>query len=59
MNGLDLIVVSLWFLPVVLFIIIPLSITCLWGVVSFLRLLRPVAGQQRSTAIKMRAVSPA
>jgi len=58
MNGLDLIVVSLWFLPVVLFVIVPLSVTCLWFVVSFLDRLRPVAGQQHP-AIKMRVASAA
>ncbi len=35
MYGLDLIVVSLWFLPVTLFIIIPLTFACLWGALSF------------------------
>ena len=34
MFGIDLIVVSLWFLPVTLFIILPLTVSCLWGVVS-------------------------
>ena len=56
MNGLDFFVVSLWFLPVVLFVIIPLFITCLGVVVSFVGFLKPVAGQRRSS-IKMRAVS--
>jgi len=36
MYGLDLIIVSLWFLPVTLFIIIPLALTCLWGAVSLI-----------------------
>ena len=31
MYGLDLIIVSLWFLPLMLFIIIPLALACLWG----------------------------
>ena len=35
MYGLDLIIVSLWFLPVTLFIILPLTVTCLWGARSF------------------------
>jgi len=34
MYGIDLIIVSLWLLPVTLFIIIPLALTCLWSVVS-------------------------
>ena len=35
MYGLDLIVVGLWFLPVTLFVILPLTVTCLWGALSF------------------------
>lgn len=34
MYGIDLIIVGLWFLPVTLFILIPLALTCLWGIVS-------------------------
>jgi len=34
MNGLDQIVIALWFLPVVLFIIVPLSIGALWLPIS-------------------------
>ena len=37
MNGLDQVVVALWFLPVVLFILVPLCLTVLWGIVSLLR----------------------
>lgn len=53
MNGLDQIIVALWFLPVVLFIVIPLAVTCLWLVISPVRaLVTPIAGQsrQRETA---------
>jgi hypothetical protein len=51
MNGLDQVVVVLWFLPVILFIIIPLCLTCLWGVISFFGvLLRPATGQQEFSA---------
>lgn len=53
MNGMDQIIVALWFFPVVLFLIIPLAITCLWVVIYPIRaLLTPVAGQarQRETA---------
>lgn len=49
MNGLDLIVVLLWFLPVVLFIVIPLSISCLWAAVSFFGFLKPAARRDRNT----------
>lgn len=56
MNGLDLIVVSLWFLPVVFFVIIPLSVACLGLVVSFVGSLKPVAGKRRSS-INIKAVS--
>lgn len=30
-------IVYLWFVPVVLFIVIPLSVMCLWGVCQFFR----------------------
>lgn len=36
MNGLDQIIVALWLLPVVLFIIIPLSIACLNPLYAYL-----------------------
>ncbi len=46
MLGFDEIIVALWFLPVVLFIIIPLTMTCIWVVISpIIALFRPVAGQ--------------
>lgn len=49
MSGLDQIIVALWFLPVVLFVVIPLSVTCLWLLVSpIIALLRPIAGQTYS-----------
>ena len=48
MNGLDQIIVALWFLPVVLFILIPLAVACLWVVISPIKaLLTPIAGQSR------------
>ncbi len=30
MNGLDQVIVALWFLPVVLFIVIPLCVVAVW-----------------------------
>ncbi len=48
MLGFDEIIVALWFLPVVLFIIIPLTMTCIWVVLSpIIALFRPVAGQSK------------
>ena len=48
MNGLDQIIVALWFLPVVLIIIVPLCMTCLFALFSILApLFRPIAGQER------------
>ena len=48
MHGFDEIIVALWFLPVVLFIIIPLTMTCIWVVLSpIIALFRPVAGQSK------------
>ncbi len=56
MNVLDQVIVGLWFLPVVLFIVIPLCITCLWGVVSLLLgSFGRVAGQERSSDMVVEA----
>lgn len=54
MNGLDQIIVALWFFPVVLFIMIPLCLGALWLPVSLLHKLvaresQPV--RQMQTAI--------
>ena len=59
MNGIDQIIVALWFLPVVLFVIIPLSVTCLWLLISpIVALLRPVAGQaNKGQRIKAKATA--
>ena len=49
MSAFDQIVVYLWFLPVVLFIVIPLCIGALWWPVSlFVKLIRREAAQERS-----------
>ena len=41
MNGLDQIAVALWFLPLVVFIVIPLAIGAIWLPVSlFLKFVR-------------------
>lgn len=47
MDVWDQIVVALWFLPVTLFIIIPLCISCVGILFSVLEVFRPVAGQKR------------
>ena len=36
MNGLDQLIVTLWFLPVILFIVLPLCLSCIWGTISLL-----------------------
>jgi len=36
MNGLDQLIVTLWFLPVILFIVLPLCLSCMWGIISLL-----------------------
>ncbi len=49
MNGLDQVVIYLWFLPVVLFIVIPLCIGAVWWPVSLIvKLIRREAAQERS-----------
>ena len=54
MIGIDEIIVALWFLPVVLFIVIPLTMTCVWLVISpIVALFRPIAGQaERQQSLK-------
>ncbi len=52
MNGLDQVVVYLWFLPVVLFIVIPLCIGAVWWPVSlFVKLIRREAAPERSLGL--------
>ena len=49
MNGLDQIIVYLWFLPVVLFIVIPLCIGVVWWPVSlFIKLIQREAARERN-----------
>ena len=48
MLGIDEIMVALWFLPVVLFILVPLTMTCIWIVIyPLIALFRPIAGQSK------------
>ena len=52
MNGLDQIIVFLWFLPVVLFIVIPLCVGAVWSPVSlFIKLIRREADHERSAEL--------
>ena len=52
MNGLDQIIVYLWFLPVVLFIVIPLCVGVVWWPVSlFIKLIRREAEHERSEVL--------
>ena len=57
MNGLDQIIVYLWFFPVVLFIIIPLCVSVVWLPVSlFIKLVQREAEQEakREEALQVR-----
>lgn len=47
MTGIDQFVVYLWFLPVVLFIVIPLCMSCFGALYSMFSVFKPVAGQKR------------
>ena len=47
MIGIDQYIVLLWFLPVVLFIILPLFIACFGALYSMFAVFKPVAGQER------------
>jgi len=48
MNGLDQIIVTLWFFPVIAFIIIPLCLTCVWGIISLLIPFKQMSGERTS-----------
>lgn len=41
------IIVSLWFIPVVLFVIVPLFVGCLWFVYRMFEAFKPIAGQEK------------
>lgn len=45
MFAIDQVIVTLWFLPVVLFIILPLFVTCFGALYSMFEVVKPVAGQ--------------
>jgi len=48
MNGLDQVAVSMWFLPVVLFIIIPFCVGLVWlPIALFVKRVQREAGQER------------
>ena len=47
MMEIDQIIVSLWFLPVILFIILPLFVTCFGILYSMFDVFKPVAGQDK------------
>ena len=48
MNGLDQVVVYMWFLPVVLFIVMPLCVGAVWWPISlFVKIVRREEAQER------------
>ncbi len=48
MNGLDQVVVYMWFLPVVLFIVMPLCVGAVWWPISlFFKIVRREETQER------------
>lgn len=48
MNGLDQVVVYMWFLPVVLFIVMPLCVGAVWWPISlFVNIVRREEAQER------------
>jgi len=50
MNGLDQVVVYMWFLPVVLFIVMPLCVGAVWWPISlFVKIVRRQEAQERVT----------
>ena len=53
------IIVGLWFVPVVLFVLIPLSVLCFWSVHRVLRKIVDSAEQAHASAKSAREESPA
>ncbi len=52
MNGLDQVVVYMWFLPVVLFIVMPLCVGAVWWPISlFVKTVRREEAQERVAEI--------
>lgn len=48
MNGLDQVVVYMWFLPVVLYIVMPLCVGAVWWPISlFVKIVRREEAQER------------
>lgn len=48
MNGLDQVAVYMWFLPVVLFIVMPLCVGAVWWPISlFVKIVRRKEAQER------------
>ena len=50
MHGLDQVVVALWFLPITLFLVLPLVIASVQGLISALARLMPFAGPKKEYA---------
>lgn len=51
-------IVGLWFLPVILFVIAPLSLLCLWFVHRVLRKITDRVGQTYGSVVKAQSQSP-
>ena len=52
-------IVGLWFVPVVLFIVTPLTVLCAWSVHQLLRIVgEKIEGAVRSAADRRRASAP-
>ena len=47
MIAIDQVIVSLWFLPVVCFIVLPLFVACFGALYSIFDVFKPVAGQEK------------
>lgn len=47
MGEWDQIIVSLWFVPVILFIILPLFVGCFWILYHMFDVFKPIAGQEK------------
>ncbi len=57
MNGLDQVIVAFWFLPVVLYILVPLCLTFFWGIASVFVSFKTTGVQEEGAAADNDAVT--
>ncbi len=62
MFGINDLIVSLWLLPVILFVVLPMGMLCLWLVAHFVRKMLTIFGiasEHGKQVVELRGVWPA